>query len=308
HVDRFLMVVNASNEDKIWAWINLVNDGKALIDRSWPIRSRMQPAVIKRLRDPQWGEECKVLIALQGRGSRDALYQLMQGAQREQMMLMRKRDLIETVVADIDVVLSRTGYTGEAICYELFVHPDRAAQLWRKLLDLDVGVTPCGLGARDSLRTEVGLPLYGHELAGPFEISPNGAGFGGYVKLHKPFFNGKTAYIASEAERDMKIIRFRVPQKGTRPLKHGDPLTDHRGAFAGNITSCVVDGRGTMVGLAYVPQKYADEKSLLAHPLPAGKAEPCTPIDLGPGKRLVVSVQIKVMPRFPRKDVTKESE
>ncbi len=57
------------------------------------------------------------------------------------------------------------------------------------------GLRPIGLAARDSLRIEAGLPLYGHELAGPLDLNPSDAGFAAYVKLYKPFFIGKAAYV-----------------------------------------------------------------------------------------------------------------
>ncbi len=126
---------------------------------------------------------------------------------------MRRRRLGQTVekltlgrrdhgqLAGFDVIISRTGYTGERIAYELFVHPDKAPAFWKAVVAAGkpFGLKPCGLAARDSTRTEAGLPLYGHELAGPYGLNPANAGFGSYVKLWKPFFIGRDAFIAHEA-------------------------------------------------------------------------------------------------------------
>ena len=80
-----------------------------------------------------------------------------------------------------ELYVSRTGYTGERTAYELFAHPEQANALFAALIE--AGATPCGLAARDSLRTEAGLPLYGQELSGPLSLNPADAGFGAYVKL-----------------------------------------------------------------------------------------------------------------------------
>ena len=85
------------------------------------------------------------------------------------------------------------------------------------------GVEPCGLGARDSLRIEAGLPLYGHELDGEYDISPFEAGYGWAVKLEKEFFIGKEAMKRRAAEYDMEIVRLELPgQKGVRPVRQND--------------------------------------------------------------------------------------
>ena len=129
--------------------------------------------------------------------------------------------------------VSRTGYTGERVAYELFVHPDEAAAVFQRLIDL--GAAPCGLAARDSLRIEAGLPLYGHELAGELGLNPAEAGFGSFVKLYKPFFVGKRAFTEREMGRTRQVKRFRLDNKGGRPAQEGDAIVDARGRIVGQV-------------------------------------------------------------------------
>ena len=112
------------------------------------------------------------------------------------------------------------------------------------------GLKPIGLGARDSLRTEAGLPLYGHELAGPLNLLPNDAGFSSYVKVYKPFFVGRTPYVAHDKVRKMENARFRMNEKNVRVPKGAaniemggdmDYVVDKRGRVIGRVLSCAVD-------------------------------------------------------------------
>ncbi len=216
--DLYLMVVNAANEEKDWDWLNGVNERRVMIDRARPWVRVEAPAVLRNLKDPASGEWQKRDLALQGPASLPTLLALADGDRfRTELARLRRTDLLEGSLAGIPVVIARTGYTGEEWGYEIFVHPDQMPALWEKILEAGerYGVKPAGLGARDSTRTEAGLPLYGHELAGPFNISPIEAGFAGYVKYHKPFFVGRDALLAREKGRDREVIRFRVAEKGS---------------------------------------------------------------------------------------------
>ena len=309
--DRFLMVVNAANEAKAWNWLNLVNSHEALIDRELTMRRGLGAAVLKNLKDPAWGDERKVDLALQGPASLKVLLKLAEGEAKEQLRRLDRTECGEMKLAGLDVVVSRTGYTGEPVGFEIFVHPDKAAEFWRAILDAgeEFGVQAVGLGARDSLRIEAGLPLYGHELEGPEGVSPAGAVFAGYVKLHKPFFIGKRAYMETERQRDKEVIRFQVPQKGTKPLKPGDTLVDPRGRFLGRVTSCAVDGSGLQVGQAYVLRRLANTQELNIYPLPPGaKKELPTPLTLRAGDRMTMPVQARLMERFPLRNCPVSAE
>jgi glycine hydroxymethyltransferase len=124
-------------------------------------------AEIRDLRDPQAGDDMRVDIALQGPKSRDILLAMgVDSYTRQRIMALKRTELCDAVVGGFNLIVSRTGYTGEKMAFELFVHPERATDFWNAVLKAGepFGVKPIGLGARDSLRTEAGLPLYGHEM------------------------------------------------------------------------------------------------------------------------------------------------
>ena len=110
---------------------------------------------------------------------------------------------------------------------------------------------PCGLGSRDSLRIEAGLPLYGHELAGEFEISPFEAGYGWAVKLEKEFFIGKAAMERISGEYDMEVARIELPgTKGIRPVRQHDGVLDEHDQCVGWVSSCAGAGE-KQIALVY---------------------------------------------------------
>jgi glycine hydroxymethyltransferase len=160
------------------------------------------------------------------------------------------------------------------------------------------------LAARDSTRTEAGLPLYGHELAGPFDVSPVGAGFGSYVKLHKPYFIGRTAHIDRESARRMEVARFRMNERGVRMPKTGDPVVNRKGRAVGWVTSAAIDVDGRILGLAYVESRYSregDELGIFSLP-----SRPVVERDnkaaLEPGDKIQLPDTATILPRFPDDD------
>jgi hypothetical protein len=138
-------------------------------------------------------------------------------------------------------------------------------------------------------------------LAGPFDISPTGAGFGSYVKLHKPYFVGRTSHIAREKERNMEVARFRMNERGVRMPKTGDPVVNRRGRAVGWVTSAAVDVDGRILGLAYVESRYHREGaeigifSLPARPL----VEKCDKAELEPGDTIQLPAAATILTRFP---------
>lgn len=302
--EKYLVVVNASNDDKDWAWLNAVLQGTVKVDREKPwVRAFGQGARLRNLRDPKEGKDMRIDIALQGPRSRDILLALgCSPEDRKRIMALKRTELCEATVGGFDLVVSRTGYTGEKMAFELFVHPDQAVDLWNALLKAGepMGLKACGLGARDSLRTEAGLPLYGHEMGGQLNLGVAEAGFGSYVKLYKPWFIGRNAYIEREKQRKGVVVRFRFNEKGVRLAHLGDPVVDQKGRVIGTVTSCSIDSEGYLTGQAFLELKSAVEGTPIwiyqSAPKAAGKA----PAELTIGDRVTLPTPAVVISRFPK--------
>ncbi len=267
--DKYLVVVNASNDDKDRTWFEAVRDGKVRIDNRKPwARTYGYEAEIRNLRDPKAGDDMRIDIALQGPRSRDILLAMgMDEETRARILKLKRTELCHAVVGGFDLIVSRTGYTGEKMAFELFIHPDRAVELWNAVLKAGepFGVKPVGLGARDSLRTEAGLPLYGHEMGlgsgkfGDRDLGVAEGGFGSYVKVYKPWFIGREAYLAREKERKGVVVRFTFDEQRTRMAHNGDPVMNAGGERIGWVTSCAIDSARFITGQAYVELAYAQE-------------------------------------------------
>ncbi len=303
--ERFLLVVNASNADKDWDWLNAVNESRVVIDRQRPWIKSGAPAVLRNLKDSSSGALQLRDVALQGPASL-AILQACSDDPRTRFALgqVRRTDLIEVTLSGIPIVAARTGYTGEDMGFELFVHPDQQVAFWNLLLEKGkpFGIKPCGLAARDSTRTEAGLPLYGHELAGPFEIAPAEAGFQGYVKYHKPFFVGRDALLAADQKRKRELVRWRMDQKGVRRPGLQSPMVNKLGQVVGYVTSCSIDSEGYLLGLGIVDLRYAKEGTplgifVLPEKPQAEKQKP----ELGVGDKILLHVEATVLRRFPKK-------
>lgn len=301
--EQYMLVVNASNNDKDWAWLTAVNEGRVCIDEERPWVRLQHPATLRDLRDPQWGDERRVDLALQGPRSRDILLALTEdGDLAARIKALPWAGLTEGNLGGFDVIISRTGYTGERVAYELFVHPDRAPALWQRLLEVGepLGLKPIGLAARDSTRTEAGLPLYGHEMAGPLDLNPAEAGFGSYGKLWKPFFIGRDAFIAREESRARVVTRFRMNEKAVRRPELGDPVLDRRGKIVGTVTSCAIDSEGYLLGQAVLPFDLQEPGTQIAiYQLGGGSRSLRLPNSLEVGQRMPIPDSATVLSRFP---------
>jgi aminomethyltransferase len=189
-MQKFWIVVNAGNIDKDFAWLDKHTEAfhVELTDKSNEIS----------------------LLALQGPLSDEILSPLAQA----DISTLRPFRFIETKVGGIPVVLSRTGYTGEN-GFELYTNSEHVESLWRLLMEKGqpYGLLPCGLGARDTLRLEARLPLYGHELTE--EISPLEAGIGMFVKLDAGDFVGREALLAQKTNGiSRKVVGIRLLDRG----------------------------------------------------------------------------------------------
>jgi aminomethyltransferase len=211
--DRWLLVVNAGNADKMWAHINAHRaDGVTLTNYH--------------------GE--RALIAIQGPRSVEILQEFVD----VELAPMKYYTCAETKIGGVHGVIARTGYTGED-GFELFVEGDAATALWDAILAAGRvhGLEPAGLGARDVLRLEAGMPLYGHEMTE--EIGPIQAGLGWAVKLTKPAFRGKAALEAQQVDAALpKIVGLvldgRVPARaGYRVFSGGSDIGEIRSGSLG---------------------------------------------------------------------------
>jgi glycine hydroxymethyltransferase len=308
--ERFLVVVNASNDDKDRTWLESVRDGKVKIDNTRPwARTYGYEAVIRNLRDPKAGDDMRVDIALQGPKSRDTLLAMgVDAATKARIIKLKRTELCDAVVGGFDLIVSRTGYTGEKMAFELFVHPDRAADFWNAVLKAGepFGVKPIGLGARDSLRTEAGLPLYGHEMGlgsgkfGEQDLGVAEGGFGSYVKPYKPWFIGREAFIAREKARKGVVIRFRFTEQGVRMAHNGDPVVDKKGKVIGWVTSCSLDSEGYLTGQAYVTLPNAVEGTPIFIYQGAPKEAAKAPAEMTLADKSVLPGAALVVSRFPK--------
>ena len=193
--DRYFLVINAANIDKDWAWIQEQAKGYD---------------VVLEHQSEQYGE-----VAVQGPESEQVL---------KEVLGIDGSDLTFYTFKQIDrVIVSRTGYTGED-GFEIYADADYIRQCWDKLM-ASGRCKPCGLGCRDTLRFEVGLPLYGDELSA--DITPVMAGLGMFVKLDKEEFIGREALAKQKAEGPQKKLvgielhDKAIPRHGYAVLKDG---------------------------------------------------------------------------------------
>jgi aminomethyltransferase len=179
--ERWLLVVNASNADKMWQHLSA---------------NRPRTGVELENQHGKWS-----LIAIQGPRS----VRMLQSHVDVDLAALKYYFCVEGRVDGIPATIARTGYTGED-GFELFIPNDDASKLWNALLDAHraEGLEPCGLGARDVLRLEAGMPLYGHELTET--ITPIQAGLNWAVKTAKPEFLGKDALERQMASDDYSRI------------------------------------------------------------------------------------------------------
>jgi glycine hydroxymethyltransferase len=133
--------------DKDWAWLNAVNNGEVLLDRNRPDLKVLRPATLRNLKDPSSGPDMRVDLALQGPASMRILQSLAGDVRlQDQIGRVQRTGVTHCVLAGFDLVIARTGYTGEDVGYEIFVHPDRAVAFWEKLLEAGkpFGLQPTG--------------------------------------------------------------------------------------------------------------------------------------------------------------------
>jgi aminomethyltransferase len=224
--ENYLFCVNASNTEKDYEWVIRVGSGfdVEISDRS-----------------PEFSQ-----IALQGPGS-EAILSASLGIDLSSLKRFRFH---KTVWNGAELLVARTGYTGED-GFEIFLPWDKGPRLWEKLMETGepFGIKPCGLGARDTLRIEMGYSLYGHEIND--DINPFEAGLGRYVKMNAGGFIGKEALERSLAEGiKHRICGFQMIDRGIPREGYGVYID---GALIGKVTSGTLSpSLGKSIGIAYM--------------------------------------------------------
>jgi aminomethyltransferase len=242
--EKFMVIPNAANREKDYNWI--VKNSKGF------------NAKIKEISNEA------AMFAVQGPNAEKTLQKI----STEDLSKIERFKCARSRLADIDVVLSRTGYTGED-GFEIFIwnaslaKPDNAAKLWKAILEAGepFGIEQCGLEARDTLRLEAGMCLYGNDI--DENTSPLEAGLGFVVKLQKDNFIGKEALQKQKSEGvkrkrvGIQIVEQGIPRKGYE-------IYDDKGEKIGYVTS------GTFspllkygVGIAYVQVAKALEGNIV---------------------------------------------
>jgi aminomethyltransferase len=235
--DHYLVVVNAGNRERDLAWWHekraTLGLAVELVDRTFDV----------------------AMIALQGPLAEPLLQPLVE----VRLEGMRYYSAVRSPLAGHDALLARTGYTGED-GFELMVPSAVAVSLWQRLLTLTEPAAPsrAGLGARDTLRLEAGMALYGNELTE--DTTPLEAGLDRFVKLGKPEFVGAAALAAQQATGvprrlvGFEMIDSAIPRHGYIVTDEGQPVGV---VTSGNFGPTVQ----RQIGMAYVPPRLAEADS-----------------------------------------------
>lgn len=186
--DSYFIVVNAANKDKDYAWMKAHQFGNAAFE---DISDKVAQ------------------LALQGPKALEVLRKLVKEEDIPQKYYTCK---FHCVIGSIPCMISKTGYTGED-GVEIYCAPEDAPAVWEMLMEAgkEEGLIPCGLGARDTLRLEASMPLYGHEMDDT--IAPKEAGLGIFVKMDKADFIGKKA-MEAKGPLTRKRVGLKVTGRG----------------------------------------------------------------------------------------------
>ena len=225
--EKWLLVVNASNIDKDWAWINAHNTMGASLENSSDHYS---------------------LLAIQG----PKAIQAMQSLTQENLSAIKFYTFKMNTFAGVEnVIISATGYTGSS-GFEIYCKNTQVAKIWTKVLEAgaDWGIQPIGLAARDTLRLEMGYCLYGNDIDDT--TSPLEAGLGWITKFNKDFINSESLKKQKEIGVSKTLVGFELSQRGIP--RQGYAIVDAQGNSIGRVTSGTMSpSMGKGIGLGYVP-------------------------------------------------------
>ena len=235
---RHLLIVNASRLEIDWMWIKAQRNSR---------HKSLQLEVSDRSSELS-------AMALQGPKAAEIIAGVFPAATE-----LRKNQIAELEFSGATTWVSRTGYTGED-GFELVVPNGRAAALWEQLMSLGqaLGLLPAGLGARDTLRTEAGYSLYGHELT--FDTTPIEAALGWAVALDKPGFTGREMLAAQKQDGvSRRCIAFKMTGKSAPPREQYKIFSaDGTDREIGEVTSGTQSpSLGCGIGLGYVESAHA---------------------------------------------------
>ena len=233
--DKLLLVVNAGTTDKDWDWItsHKIDENVTLTNAS--------------------ADYCQ--IAVQGPDA----FGILQRLTKTDLGSIKYYHFAIGYVDGVESIISRTGYTGED-CFEVYANEKYARQLWDKLLEIGNfgdggGILPCGLAARNTLRLESGMSLYGHELDD--DITPLEANLGWITKLQKGDFIGRDALVKFKEDGiKRKIVGFEMNEPGIARDGFDIYINDEK---AGTVTSgSPAPFLKKNIGLAFVPVEFAN--------------------------------------------------
>ncbi len=231
--NAWMLVVNASNIEKDWNWV---------------VKNNLKNVELHNISDKT------SLLAVQGPKAKVVLQKLT-GINLSEIPYYNFRKGI--FAGAENVLISNTGYTG-AGGFEIYFENKYAEKIWKAVFDAgkELDIKPCGLGARDTLRMEMGFCLYGNDIDD--NTSPLEAGLGWITKFTKPFTNSENLKIQKEMGVQRKLCGFELKERGIP--RHGYEIVDGKGNVIGKVTS------GTQsptlqkpIGMGYVSREYAIE-------------------------------------------------
>jgi glycine cleavage system aminomethyltransferase T len=267
--DYFMMELEPIYAQLVEHWLRAVADRAVTIDPERPSIEVDKSCSIINLKTQS---EALTILGLQGSKATNILQRLLNDKKDHNLLYnLKKGQITKLSISGLPAWIARRGYTGESVGYDLFVLESHAQSIWNAILDagIDSGLGPIGLSAAESLRIEVGLPLYGKDLAGRYHISPYEAGFGSSIKFEKPFFIGRKHILAQPPSR--KMVRLRAEVHTTTMTKLEPEILNDSGNSIGVTTSAVsVSGQFYGLGLINTEQPIQEDMylSINGSPMP----------------------------------------
>ena len=221
--DNFFLVINAANIDKDWAWMQEQAKGFCI-----DLQNRSDEYGQLAVQGPEAEQVVEQVLGLACKELEFYTVKTIQKSENEKIINGSNPIIPES----LNIIVSRTGYTGED-GFEIYAGAGFINECWDKLIQSG-RCKPCGLGCRDTLRFEVGLPLYGDELSE--DVSPIMAGLGIFVKLDKEEFVGKEALLKQKTEGvAKKLVGIELHDKAIP--RHGYPVLNAEGESIGEVTT-----------------------------------------------------------------------